>query len=100
MQVKALLPLRSVRIPPFGSGTTMVAFSATFFGAAFMALATSSSSVGGGLAPSAVAAWCIEAAPAAGGSAAHAELLKIKSTVPAETNRIDLFIEIPYWNRF
>src|SRR6266478_325826 len=40
MQVKPLVPLRSVRMPPFGSGATIVAFSATFFGAAFSALAT------------------------------------------------------------
>src|SRR6266513_2591556 len=46
MHVKPSLPLRSVRIPPFGSGATMVASSATFLGAAFMALAISSSSVG------------------------------------------------------
>ncbi len=45
IQVKPLVPLRSVRIPPFGLGATIVALSATFLGAAFMALATSSSSV-------------------------------------------------------
>src|ERR1035438_9688589 len=74
MQVKPLLPLRSVRIPPFESGVTMVALSATFLGAAVMALAISSSSVGAGLPLSAVAAWCIGGAPAAGGSAAHVAL--------------------------
>src|SRR5450631_863626 len=85
IQVKPLVPLRSVRIPPFGSGATMVAFSATFLGAAFMALATSSSSVGADLAPSAVAAWCIAGAPAAGGSAAHADPLKLNSAAPVTT---------------
>src|SRR5271166_2673012 len=84
MQVKPLDPLRSVRIPPFGSGATMVAFSATFFGAAFMALAISSSSVGADLAASAAMSWCIAGAPAAGGSAAHPKLLKPKSAAPAQ----------------
>src|SRR5207249_9246609 len=71
MHVKPSLPLRSVRIPPFGSGATMVASSATFLGAAFMALAISSSSVGAVLAPLALAAWCIAAVSAAGASAAQ-----------------------------
>src|SRR5271165_2597811 len=84
MQVKPLDPLRSVRIPPFGSGATMVAFSATFFGAAFMALAISSSSVGADLAPSAVAVWCMSAAPAEGASAAHADPPNPKSAAPAQ----------------
>src|SRR6266403_5168577 len=41
MHVKPLVPLRTVRIPPLASGATIVAFSATFFGAAFIALAIS-----------------------------------------------------------
>src|SRR5450631_2273743 len=49
MQVKPLVPLRSVRIAPLSPGATMAAFSATFFGAAFIALAINSSSVGAGL---------------------------------------------------
>src|SRR5450631_573979 len=86
IQVKPLVPLRSVRIPPLGSGATMVAFSATFLGAAFMALAVSSSSVRTALAPPAVAEWCIAGAPAAGGSAAHANPLKPKRAALAQTN--------------
>src|SRR5882724_2959920 len=70
IQVKPLVPLRSVRIPALGSGTTMVAFSATFLGAAFVALAISSSSVGAYLAAPALAAWCIAGVPETGGSAA------------------------------
>jgi hypothetical protein len=65
MRLTVPLPtLRSVRIPPFGSDTATVAFLAIASGAAFMALAISSSSVGGDLAPSAVAACCIAGAAA------------------------------------
>src|SRR5580700_7145582 len=84
IQVKPLDPLRSVRIPPFGSGATMVAFSATFLGAAFMALAMSSSSVGADLAPSAVAVWCISGALGGGASAVHPNPPKPKSAAPAQ----------------
>jgi hypothetical protein len=63
----------------------MVALSATFLGAAFIALAISSSSVGVDLALSAVAAWCIADAPVAGGSAAHADPPKPKIAAPAQT---------------
>ena len=45
-----------------------MAFSATFLGAAPMALATSSSSVGFGRSPLAVAAWCIAGELAVGSS--------------------------------
>src|SRR5436853_2910618 len=82
MQVKPLLPLRSVRIPPFGSGAKMLASSATFLGAAFMALAISSSSVGAVLA---VAAWCIAGVSAAGASAAQAAPPKPRIAAPAQT---------------
>src|ERR1700716_1115874 len=61
IHVKPLVPLRSVRMPPFGSGATMVAFSETFLGAAFMALAINSSSVDADL--PAAAAWCAAGAP-------------------------------------
>src|SRR5450755_2620654 len=94
MHVKPFVPLRSVRIPPFGSGATMVAFSATFLGAPFMALAINSSSDGADLAPSTVASWCIADAPSAGGSAAHANPLKLKSTAPAQNTWMDLFIDV------
>src|SRR5712671_2061867 len=85
IHVKPLLPLRSVRIPPFGSGVTMVAFSATFFGAAFMALAISSSSVAADLAPLALAAWCIAGVSATGVSAAHADTPKPRIAAPVQT---------------
>src|SRR5580693_6198972 len=98
MHVKPFVPLRSVRIPPFGSGATMVAFSATFLGAAFIALAINSSSVGADLAPS--APWCIAGAPSAGGSAAHANALKLKSAAPAQSKRMDLFIDVSSLERF
>src|ERR1700692_299926 len=100
MQVKPLDPLRRVRIPPFGSGATMVAFSATFLGAAFMALAISSSSVGADLAPSAVAVWCMAGAPAGGVSAVHANAPKPKSAAPAQNTLMDLFIEVSSLERF
>jgi hypothetical protein len=48
--------------------------------------------VGGDLAPSAVAAWCIAGAGAAGGSAAHADPTKAKSAAPVDTKRIELYI--------
>ena len=82
MQVKPLVPLRRVRIAPFGSGTTIVAFSATFLGAAFMALAINSSSVGAGL-PSVVAACCIAGALFAGGTAAQVHPLEANNAAPA-----------------
>src|SRR5208282_3473592 len=94
MHVKPFVPLRRVRIPPFGSGATTVAFSATFLGAAFMALAINSSSVGADLAPSPVASWCIAGMPSAGGSAAHANPLKLTSTAPAQNTWMDLFIDV------
>src|SRR5882724_13380847 len=84
IQVKPLDPLRSVRMPPFGSGATMVASSATFFGAAFMALAMSSSSVGAALAASEVEVWCMAGAAAGGASAAHADPPEPKSAAPAQ----------------
>ena len=46
MQVNAFVPLRSVRIVPSAPGTTIVAFFATLAGAARIALAISSASVG------------------------------------------------------
>src|SRR2546430_2727275 len=85
IHVKPLLPLRSVRIPPFGSGATMVAFSATFLGPAFMAPAISSSSVGAVLASLARAAWCIAVVSAAGTSAAQADPPKPRIAAPAQT---------------
>src|SRR5438552_19148890 len=84
IHVKPLVPLRSVRLPPFGSGSTMVASSATFLGAAFMALAISSSSVGAVLAPLALAAWRIAAVSAAGASAAQADPPKRRIAAPAQ----------------
>src|SRR4030088_2536807 len=91
IHVKPLVPLRSVRIPPFGSGATMVASSATFLGAAFMALAISSSSVGAVLAPLALAAWCIAGVSAAGGSAAHTDPAQPRLVAPGATQRIVFF---------
>jgi hypothetical protein len=63
----------------------MVAFSATFLGAAFIALAISSSSVGADLAPLAVAAWCMAGVLAVGSSAAHADPPEAKIAAPAKT---------------
>src|ERR1700690_2819644 len=94
MHVKPLVPLRSVRIPPLESGATMVAFSATFLGAAFMALAIISSSVGADLVPSPVASWCIAEAPSAGGSAAHVNPLNPTSAAAAQNTCMDLFIDV------
>jgi hypothetical protein len=73
----------------------MVAFSATFCGAAFAALAISSSSVGADLAPPAGAAWCIAVVPEGGGSAAIADPLKPKIATAVPSRQIDLFIEFP-----
>src|SRR5882762_10460161 len=95
IHVKPLVPLRNVRIPPFGSGTTMVAFSATFCGAAFVALAINSSSGGADLAPPAGAAWCIAGVPEAGGSAASADPPRPKTATAVPSKQIDLFIEFP-----
>src|ERR1039457_580895 len=75
IQVKLLDPLRSVRIPPVGSGATMVAFSATFLGAAFMALA-------GGV------------------SAAHANPHKPKNAAAAQNTLMDLLIEFSSLEQF
>src|SRR5580704_2597589 len=49
MQVKPLVPLRSVRILPSASIATMVAFLPTAAGAALMALLISSASLGAAL---------------------------------------------------
>src|SRR5947207_12501702 len=92
MHVKPSLPLRSVRIPPFGSGATMVASSATFLGAAFMALAISPSSVGAVLAPLALAPWCIAVVSAAGRSGAESPPPKATMRAPARTSCIVLLM--------
>src|ERR1700688_2410570 len=90
MQVKALVPLRSVRILPSASMATMVAWLPTFGGAADSALAMSSASVGAAL-----------AGAGAGASAAHAAHASGIKAAPISTqvNRVCLLIcTLPLWS--
>src|SRR5437879_5851951 len=82
MQVKLLVPLRTVRILPPSSMTTIVACLPTLGGAADSALAMSSASVGPGLAAVALSAGF------AGASAAGAAQLHAARAAPT-SNRID-----------
>src|SRR5580704_7445635 len=83
MQVKSLVPLRSVRILPSAVMATMVAWLPTFGGAADSALAMSSASLGAAL-----------AAAFAGASAAHAAHASGISAAPISTqvNRVCLLM--------
>src|SRR5271170_5932081 len=92
MHVKALVPWRSVRIAPLSPGATIVAFSPTLFGAAFMALAISSSSVGAAFALVVASVGCMDCMFELGPSAAHPVAVRLNTIAPVQTQGPNLLV--------